>query len=184
MVAAHLPSPEPDARLLERWSGGDERAFDELYARYAGRLSGYAARLLGRGELAEEVVTDTFLRLVERGPREGEVRAWLFTVAHRACLDRIRRRSRRERLLAWFGVTPTAPPTPEQRYLTGEADRRLARAIDALPLEHRSALLLSAVQELPAREVGAILGLTDQQVRSQVSYARKQLRAALDADSP
>lgn len=179
MVASRVSSPEPDPILVERWSRGDESAFDVLYARHAPRLTGYACRLLGRAEEAEDVVTDTFLRWVERGPRSGEVRAWLYTVAHRACLDRIRRRTRRERLLAWFGWTASAPDTPLEHALGSETERVAALAIAALPLEHRSALLLAVVHELPHHEVAAILGLTEPQVRSQVSYARKRVRAAL-----
>lgn len=182
MVATNPMMPDSDAPLLERWSAGDERAFDQLYARHAGRLTGYCTRLLGRAEEAEEVVVDTFLRLVEAGPRAGEVRAWLYTVAHRACLDRLRRRARWERLFGWFGVAGDAPHTPLDHALGVEAERRAAAAIDALPVDHRSALLLAVVHELPGAEVAAILGLTEQQVRSQVSYARKRLRAALDPE--
>ncbi|MEQ1506894.1 MAG: sigma factor, partial [Myxococcota bacterium] len=94
MPAALAAQPPTDEQLVAAWHGGDERAFDALYDRYAPRITGFALRMLGRREDAEEVCVETFTRLIERRWRDtGAVRAWLFTVAHRACLGRIRRRS-------------------------------------------------------------------------------------------
>lgn len=183
MVAAR---GAPDEQLVAEWLAGDETAFDTLYARYSGRVTGYAWRLLGRREDAEEVCVETFTRILERRWRdEGVFRAWLFTVAHRCCLERLRRRTLADRVLSLFGATPRAPPdTPEGELLRDERGRQLQRAIARLPVEHRATLLLSCAQELPAREVGAVLGLTEQQVRSQLSYARKLLREQLTPEGP
>ena len=58
--------------------------------------------------------------------------------------------------------------------------RRLTAAMDALGEEHRAVLLLYYSQELPSREVAEILGCSDQQVRSRLSYARRKLREQLE----
>lgn len=184
-VAERHPPPEEiaDEALVERWMGGDERAFELLYARYAGRVTGYAQRMLGRREDGEEICVETFTRIIEgRWRAVGSFRAWLFTVAHRCCIERLRRRSLKGKILAIFGAeAPPGAASPESSLLEREQDQRLAAAISGLPPEHRSAVLLHCSQDLSAREVGAILGLTDQQVRSQLSYARRLLRDRLES---
>ncbi|MCB9687147.1 MAG: sigma-70 family RNA polymerase sigma factor [Alphaproteobacteria bacterium] len=175
---APLPAAErSDDQLLRAWSDGEDRAFDELYRRWAGRVTAFCLRMLGRREEAEEICVDAFARVVEgRARPQGSFRSWVFTVAHRACIDRLRRRTRTARVLSLFGRTAATALDPEEGLLRGERERALARAVDALPVDHRAIVLLAVVQELPAREVGEILGLTDQQVRSQLSYARRLLR--------
>lgn len=179
----HRCPPEPaDEALAASWKAGDERAFELLYARYAGRVTSYAQRMLGRREDGEEICIETFTRIVEgRWRAVGSFRSWLFTVAHRCCIERLRRRTLKTRVLALFGARPPVEDgSPEMHLLHREQDRRLTEAIAALPPEHRAALLLHSAQELSAREVGAVLGLTDQQVRSQLSYARRLLRERLE----
>lgn len=175
---APLPVPErTDDQLLRAWSDGEEPAFDELYHRWAGRVTAFCLRMLGRREEAEEICVDTFARVVEgRARPTGSFRSWVFTVAHRACVDRLRRRARTARIVSLFGAVETPAADPEEGLLRGERERALAHAIESLPVDHRAIVLLATIQELPAREVGQILGLTDQQVRSQLSYARKLLR--------
>ena len=177
------PPPIPDEHLLAAFCAGDEGAFAALYERYADRVATYAARMLGRREEADEVCTEVFIRLVEgRWRPEGSLRSYLFTVAHRMCLDRIRSRTRRQRLLAWFAPRPDEAPSAEERLGLTERDRHLAAAIDGLSEGHRAVVLLTYTEGLSSVEVGEILSLTDQQVRSKLTYARRLLRDALEAD--
>jgi RNA polymerase sigma-70 factor, ECF subfamily len=184
-VQAVADRQEPDDEaLVAAFVAGEVSAFDQLYARWAPRVTGYAARMLGRQEDAEEVCVETFTRVVEHRWREvGVFRSWLFTVAHRACLERLRRRALTDRVLALFGRTAeAAAESPEGALLRDERGARLERAVAALPPKHRSTLLLCCSQGLSAREAGAVLGLTEQQVRSQLSYARRLLREQLDSE--
>jgi len=179
------PPPElTDQELLGRYRDGEEDAFDALYDRYRPRLVTYAARLLGRVQDAEDLTTEAFVRLVERGPRTaepGSLRGYLFTVLHRLCLDRLRRWERRGRLLQWFGGAQARPSTPEAELVIGERDAALQCAIGRLPAKHRSAILLTYAEGMGSSDVGDVLGCTDQQVRSRLAYARRLLRADLEA---
>lgn len=168
-----------DEQLAARFLRGDRDAFAAIYGRYNGRVTTYALRVLGRREDAEEVCTEVFVRLVERRWRPiGTVRSYLFTVAHRLCVDRLRSRRRRSRILGWFGAS-LAPAGEEPE---GDDHRRLHAAIDQLPDEHRAAVLLTYTEGLRSAEVGQILGCTDQQVRSKLAYARRVLREHLGGD--
>ena len=186
MPLALAPEPDVDASadeaLVAAYRRGDERAFEVLFARYRDRVTGYAWRMLGRREEAEEVCVEAFCRVVEgRWSPTGRFRAFLFTVVHRRCLDRIRRRGRKQRALQLLGFGRTADPTPQDALELGERNAQLEAALRELPEEHRATVMLFYGQELGSKEVAAVLGCTDQQVRSRLSYARRKLRKALES---
>ena len=81
-------STQSDEQLMQRASCGSDRAFEELYNRHARRLQGFFVRRLGDGELAADLMHDTFLRLYDARERyrEGQsFRAWLYTIAYNLC---------------------------------------------------------------------------------------------------
>jgi RNA polymerase sigma-70 factor, ECF subfamily len=154
--------------------------------RYGGAIKSYALRMLRSAELAEEVYEDTFLRILRaRGQRwnaRGTVRGYLFTIAHRLCLDELRRRrTRREAVPSLIALAEARPvrPSPEAAAVLGERADQLERALQQLPDEHREVLILRLIHGLSAAETGRTVGLTESQVNSQLSYARKQLRRLL-----
>lgn len=172
-----------DEDLFHAYKKGDDDAFAALFERHRGSLTSYAWRMVRRREEAEEVCIEAFCRVLEGSWRPGgSLRAFLFTVVHRLCIDRIRKR---KRVIPFPGTRreePTDYTTPEHAV---EADRR-ARAVEKamarLPETHRAVLLLYYQQEMPSREVAEVLQCTDQQVRSRLSYARRLLRDELETD--
>lgn len=169
-----------DQDLLVQFHAGDDRAFEILYERWSSRVLHYAARMLGDRAEAEEVVTDAFITLVRGQVRPtGSLRSYLFTVVHRRCIDRIRRRRTHDNvrhLLVEAPKTPDLDATIDSRRQV----ERMEAAMSSLPDEHRSVLMLYYGQGLRSGEVASVLELTDQQVRSKLSYARRALKAALE----
>ncbi len=176
-----------DEALAERFRAGDDEAFAVLYARWRPRAVSYALKIVHTPAVAEEIATDAFVTLVEGRfspkAREGSFRAWLFTVVQRRCLDTLRRRGTRGRVLPLLREEPT-PPALEAA-IDGLRDKaRLEAALESLPVEHRSVVLLYYAQGLSSREVAEATEQTDQQVRSKLSYARRVLRRTLAQESP
>lgn len=176
-----------DPQLLARFGRGDEAAFEELVHRHGASIKGYAIRMLQSPEQAEEIYAETFLRVATaRGAWEdrGTVRSWLFTIAHRLCLDVLRRRATERRSVSGvleISSTWSATPGPEAVALLGEQAARLEAALSRLSTEHREVVLLRLVHGLSAGEVAASLGVREDQVHSQLSYARKRLAELLEA---
>lgn len=174
-----------DEELLLATGRRREAAFAVLVERHGATIKAYALRLLRSPEQAEEVFVDTFARVAARGGRwesRGTVRGYLFTIAHRLCIDHLRQR-RRDRL-AWPHVVAleqerSVHPSPEAEVALGQTAQALERAIAALPEGHRQVLLLRAVHGLSSEETARVVGLDESQVRSQLSYARKHLRETL-----
>ncbi len=80
--------------LLQRVARQDRRAFKDLYDRTAPRLNAIALRMLGRVDLAEEVLQETFLTIWDKAgrydPALGVAQAWITTILRRRAIDRLR----------------------------------------------------------------------------------------------
>lgn len=175
--------PTGDDYWVERVREGDGAALEFLFRRYADRVFAFAHALLQSREEAEEIVTDTFIRVFRFAPElRGAERfeSWLLRVARNLCLDRLRR----PRLL----TLPLEELGDTSRLLSpvDQMDRASLRylveaAMDRLPEEYRVALLLRDVQGLSAREAAAVAGKPETAFRSLHQRARRALRDGLRA---
>jgi RNA polymerase sigma-70 factor, ECF subfamily len=172
-----------DEYWVERVRQGDGTALEFLFRRYVGRVFGLAHALLRSREEAEEVVTDTFVRVFQFGSElrgQGSFEAWVLRIARNLCLDRLRRPRLLTLPLDTAGdVSALLAPADQMdrtalRYL-------VERALDELPLQYREALVLRDVEGLSAREAAAATGKTEVQFRSLHQRARRAFRDALRA---
>lgn len=121
------PVPDDDATLVARAAKGDERAFAELYRRYARYLAGVAFRLMGDDAELDDVVQETFVDASEGLSKiqdGASVRRWLATITVRKVARRIARRQRQRWLAKWIGRTEpasTAPMVESEAYALYEA---------------------------------------------------------------
>jgi RNA polymerase sigma-70 factor (ECF subfamily) len=177
-----------DTQLLHAFSQGREQAFVVLVERYGEAIKGYAVRMLHSPQQAEEVYVETFLRIAKgKGSWEarGTVRGFLFTIAHRLCLDILRQRKvTRDAVPHLVEMAEARPPSPspEAEAVLHEQAAVLERCLSRLPVDHRQALLMRVVHGLSAAETAEALGLDEDQVNSQVSYARKRLRQWMEEE--
>src|SRR3954471_25028676 len=133
-----------DHDLMARTAQGDGQAFRMLAQRHTGRALSLARRMLGNEALAEEIVQDALLRVWINAPRwrpEAAFRTWLYRVVVNLCLN-ARRRAPDLPLAAAGGVADAAPSADAQLE-TRERDRRLADAVDRLPVRQRAAIVLT-----------------------------------------
>ena len=175
----------PDETLLADYRRGDERAFELLVQRHGLAIKAYALRMLRNPEQAEEVYEETFLRVATargRWEQRGTVRGWLFTIAHRLCLDMLRRRQVRQRAIPHLVQMESyrVSPSPEALAALGQRAAQLEAALELLSETHREVVLLRLVHGLSAREAGQAMGVEEHQVHSLLSYARKRLRQELE----
>ncbi len=179
---------------LLRWNEGyaDERAAEvdiaALVATYSSILYRVAFSVLRSAVEAEDVVQETFLRVLRHKKKLNEIqdmRVWLVRIAWNLALDR--KRGRRFVSLEEEGVEIAASLVSQEHgadttLIAEQGHARVLRAIDRLPRKEREVLLLSAVEELGTAEIAAIQGTTESSVRSALFRARQRLRARLTAD--
>ncbi len=173
--------------LVSEWHEGEERAFDRIVERTGSPLLGFLMSVLGDRRMAEDAWSETFLRVYrarKRYSHQQRFMVYLFTIARRCAQDQQRGRRRFYRLLRQLVEQPL--PEAEQRsrpdleLMASERARKVERLLGRLPESHRTVVVLTYRHDLSSDEVGEVMGITGQQVRSQLSYARKRLKGWLE----
>jgi RNA polymerase sigma-70 factor, ECF subfamily len=176
---------DPDDLLVQRWVSRHAASFDTLVERHGPPLHGFLRMLLSDPAAAEDAWGETWIRVVrarERYNPEDRFRAWLFTIGRRCARDQARSGRRRLNLAMSWKERSNQPvaPSPALRLVRKREARTLDLAIASLKEEHRVVLLLTYRYDLSSGEVGVVMGLTGQQVRSRLTYARKLLKDELE----
>lgn len=179
--------------LASRVADGDLAAYELLVRRYSDRVFALALRMLAdRGE-AEDVTQESFVRAwasLHTLTEPAAVRTWLFRIAHRECLDVLRRRrSRSTSAVADLpeggrsvgAGQPDARTQPERATESGQAVDALRAALAGLPDNQRAVWLLAEVDELSYAEIAVVVGTTEQAVRGRLSRARANLAEVMTA---
>jgi len=172
------PATGEDDRLLARVAGGDRAALTALYERHHRPLFGYLATLLGDRSAAEEALQDTMLAVWNGAGRfEGRSRVstWLFGIARRQALTRLRRRRPEAVDDGWLAAVADPRPGPEEQAVAHLEGERVAAAVARLSPVHREVLVLAFWQGLTQPELVEVLGVPVGTVKSRLSNARKAL---------
>jgi len=166
-----------DVALARRVGAGDERAFEELYRRYADSLYRYCLSMLGSREEAEEALQSAMFsayRSLHGNGREVQVRAWLYRIAHNQCVDRLRRQRPSDALT---GLEEERRPRPEEQVILREDLHQLRRDLAALAPEQRAALVLREMAGLSHAEIAQALETTTGVAKQLIHDAREGIDA-------
>ena len=172
--------------LVERLRAGETAAFDDLYEVYRPRIFAFLLRMSRSRTVAEDLLDETWLRLVRHAPSlrpDTRIAPWLFTVARnlywshrRACLVE---ETREQELLALWPASASWP-SPFDLAAAGELERRVEVALTSLGAKHREVLLLVAHEGLTPGEAAAVCGINPENLRQRLSRARAALAEKLD----
>ena len=162
-------------------------AFDREATRQLGALRAFALKLTHSHADADDLVSDTMVRALERWAqyRPGtNIRGWLFTILYHVFVSQRRRMAGRwlqplEREDGRLAHEPAGELDPEGRFYDSFLDESVVRAIDSLPPEYRAAVVLSDVHELPYAEVARTLGVPEGTVKSRLFRGRRILQRLL-----
>lgn len=144
-------------------------------------LRRYAWALLRDADAADDLVQDCLERAVARWRlrrRDGNLRAWLFTIQRNLFVSSLRRRARRgtDVDLDMLAAVPSTAASQDSEMMTHD----VLAELDALPEEQRSVLLLVAVEDFSYEETARVLGVPLGTVMSRLSRAREKMRRRLD----
>jgi RNA polymerase sigma-70 factor (ECF subfamily) len=177
--------------VMTRYCAGESAAFHRLYALLAPRILAYLWGLIGEKATAEDLLQQTFLKVHEA--RSAYVRGanpipWIYTIAHRTCLDEIRRRKRSRVRLTNDGTLAAEPAAdltggsaenagePVDR---GDAASAAMAALERLPGNQREALILTKVHGRSHAEAAMITGTTPGAIKLRAHRAYVSLRQML-----
>ncbi|MPV37357.1 RNA polymerase sigma factor [Georgenia subflava] len=170
-----------DAELLTALAAGDLGALRELYDRHAPWLSIRLTRRCNDPDLVSDALQDCFTvvwRDAGRWREDGEVAAWLWGIAVRRLVSRLRTRPR-ARLVPLAADERDAVPSAEQSVLLGVEYGDLGQALAHLSPEMRAVVQATVLDGLTSREAAQLLGIPTNTVKSRLHRAKAQLRAEL-----
>jgi RNA polymerase sigma-70 factor (ECF subfamily) len=186
------PREDDDARLVAlmlRARNDDEAAFRELVEATEDRVYGTIVKMLGGVEGAEDLAQKVYLRIWQaRGRYEPTAKfsTWMFSIVRRLVLNEWRGRSRRGAVFVHSSTDvkqreAVSPDSPAAEASAGELAKAIEAALQSLPEEQRTAVILRRYEEMPYDDIAEVLGTTVPAVKSLLFRARESLRVKLAA---
>jgi RNA polymerase sigma-70 factor, ECF subfamily len=180
---------ESELELIARLKAGDPAAFDAIYDAFNARLFNFLARLMRSRERAEDLLEETWLRLVTHADRlEPDTRLgpWLFTVARNLFVSHCRSRMLEETFVEeGIGLWPPAPAiSPFEQAAANELEARVEAAIARLPPMYREVVLLVVVEGLEPTEAAEVCAVSAVTMRQRLKRARDLLAQWTETDRP
>lgn len=176
----------PEAGLIARLRRSDLAALGEAYDAHHAHVRAFGRRLLGDETAAEDLVQDTFLalpRAIGRFRGDSSLRTFLVSIAVNHARHHLRSAMRRRAAVGRFeSEPPPSSPNPEDDARRAQLAAALTRALDALPLEQRVAVVLCEVEERTSAEAAQIVGVPEGTIRTRAFHARRKLREALNSE--
>ena len=188
------PYPDNDSTDLHALQHGEDAALNHLMARWQKPLFAFAWRYLHNTADAHDLVAEVFVRLYQQNHRlapDTRLSAWLFTILSNLCHNHHRWRRRhpsvsleadeydQQSCTPLSATVPQEGPAPDRMLEQSEALSALAVAIDRLPHDLKTTLLLHHYEHLGYREIGQITNCSERGVETRLYRARQYLRAEL-----
>ncbi|MGH3929960.1 MAG: sigma-70 family RNA polymerase sigma factor [Pseudonocardiaceae bacterium] len=180
-----------DREIHRRLVYGDENALGEVYDQHCRVVHAVALRVTRDTGMAEDVTQEVFVSLWERplafDPARGSLRGWLYLLAHRRAIDRVRTEARRRGLVTepclCEPMTPGAiAADPAEIVLASMTAASVRAALDDLPLPIRQAVELAYFRDRTYREVAAELGIPEGTAKSRLRSGLRRLAVALERE--
>ena len=165
---------------LRRLKLSDERAFDALFRHYSALVYRFAYSYLKSRPMSEEIVQECFIKIWEKRAQvrdDQPLKGYLFTIAHHAVLNELRRDQHTQRLQGQVAAARPASVTNEAEY--AEMETLYQAALEQLPPKQREVFVLSRQQGLTYPEIAELQGLSVKTVEAHIARALKTMRSYL-----
>lgn len=184
---------DSDESLMLRYRDGDVRAFEVLVTRHRKPVYNFILRFVRDPAQAEDVLQDTFLRLIksaESYEKQAKFTTWMYTIARNLCVDAARRGKHRKAAsldapvgeedgAALIDLVADGGAGVDRKVISRELAQRIRQAVEALPDEQREIFILREIADLQFNEIAQIVGCPENTVKSRMRYALEKLREAL-----
>jgi RNA polymerase sigma-70 factor (ECF subfamily) len=176
-----------DDMLVARYTEGDNKAFDELLARYQSKLFNYIYFIVRNQEVAEDIFQETFVKAITtiqqgRYTASGKFGAWLTRIAHNMIIDGYRQErnentiSNDETEVDLFNDADLCDDNIETQMVNEQTLRDVRRLLDALPDNQREVVYMRFYQDLSFKEIAEITGVSINTALGRMRYALMGMR--------
>lgn len=176
-----------DDMLVARYSKGDNKAFDELLARYQSKLFNYIYFIVRSQEVAEDIFQETFVKAITtiqqgRYTASGKFGAWLTRIAHNMIIDGFRQErnentiSNDETEVDLLNNVDLCDDNIETQMVNEQTLSDVRRLVDALPDSQREVVYMRFYQDLSFKEIAEITGVSINTALGRMRYALMGMR--------
>ena len=167
--------PTIERELIVELQRGSDRALAAVYREYSQGVFAYCLKILADRQLAEDVVQETFLKVLQHAQsiqRNESFKSWIFRIARNEALMLLRKRR-------WNGQVDDDSvwneETPYQQFVALERTEIVNRMLDGLKHEYREVLVLLVYENMSYAEIASVTGATEGSVKSRIFRARKEM---------
>jgi RNA polymerase sigma-70 factor (ECF subfamily) len=150
--------------------------FGSFYQAQSERLFGYLIRLTGDYQLSSDIMQESFTRYLEHYGHQEQNVSLLFTIARNAVWDNSRKRSQNKEL---EGDIKDGAIDPEQQLSVREEYRKVLAAMQQLEKSDRDILALTVSSDMTYRDIAAVTGISEANVKVKVHRTRIKLKKIL-----
>jgi len=184
LLGTRTPPPDGDVALLVAYRNGDVRAFERLFARHSEKIRVLALRYLRDAAEADDVVQETFLRLLRIADTVDagfNIMAWLHRVAANICLSHLRS-ARRVQLVDTAGAELSGEQDrrrlgqPEEAWEITHARELFGQLVARLPHQQRQCLVMREIEGMSYRDIATRLSVSPGSIESLLFRARRRFR--------
>jgi RNA polymerase sigma factor, sigma-70 family len=184
-----------EARLAQLARNGDRIAFRQLVDHYQNKIYHLAYRMLGNTHEAEDVVQETFLRvyknLVRYDPAQ-KFSTWIYRIGTNLCIDILRKRKRKRSVSldanlfdsdssdGYDFMPMDEAEQPENVLLLSETKRQVREALDMMPEQYKSIMILRYLHDLSLQEISDVLDLPVTTIKTRLHRGREFLRSKIE----
>lgn len=176
-----------DDKLVALYSKGDNKAFDELLARYQAKIFNYIFFIVRNQELAEDLFQETFVKAIVtiqqgRYTADGKFGAWLTRIAHNLVIDAFRQErsentiSNDESEVDLLNDIDLCDDNIEMQMVNDQTLSDVRRLVDALPENQREVVYMRYYQDLSFKEIAEIIGVSINTALGRMRYALLNMR--------
>lgn len=171
---------DTDAVLLYKIAKGDENAFSQLFERYRDKLFYYLLRHTKSPEIAEEIVTDIFMKLWQGRDLAEQIKdigAFLHKVGYYKVMDFLRTTARHSRLQKVYldHLNQVEDPAGAETFFDEDLKTLLYKAINQLPPQRKRIYKLSKQQGLSHEQIATMLHLSPSTVNNSITAATRSI---------
>ena len=178
-----------DVQLIRRILSGDDSAFNVLVRKHQKGIHALAWRKVGDFHIAEEIVQDTFLQVYKNLAQlknPNQFSGWMYVIASRLCLKWHQKNKKNKSVMQSLEDIP-AEEIEESSYTHYVSEQRLAESterrrelvkklLEKLPESERTVVTLHFLGEMTAKEIGKLLGVSVNTIKSRLRRGRKRLQ--------
>ena len=180
-----------DEQLVEKFSQGQNRAFDVLLSRHQKRLFNYIFFIVKNNDLADDIFQDTFIKAIAtikngRYNETGKFYGWLTRIAHNLIIDFYRQEKNQRKVLSddceydFFNSQDYAENSVEEEWVIKQTYAKIKQLVEILPESQREVVLMRFYRDMSFKEIAEATDVSINTALGRMRYAILNLRKLAD----